>query len=104
MDWISKLKIKHFSGLYSRDGLPRKIRKECGIINLDDIQGAGTHWVCYRNIDSIVEYFDPFGLIMPNEAVMYFNTASPFGKRIVYSMKYKIATQFYADTCVYIIS
>ena len=86
MDWISKLKIKHFSGWYSRDGLPRKIRKECGIINLDDIQGAGTHWVCYRNIDSIVEYFDPFGLIMPKEAVMYFNTASPFGKRIVYSI------------------
>ena len=40
MDWISKLKIKHFSGVYSRDGLPRRIRKECGIINLDDIQGA----------------------------------------------------------------
>ena len=86
MDWISKLKIKHFRGVYSRDGLPRKIRKECGIINLDDIQGAGTHWVCYRNIDSIVEYFDPFGLIMLNEAVMYFNTASPSGKRIVYSI------------------
>ena len=28
-------------GIYSRDALPRKIRKECGIINLDDIAGAG---------------------------------------------------------------
>ena len=68
MDWIAKLKIKHFRGIYSR-----KIRKECGIINLDNIQGVGTHWVCYRNLDSIlgkpvVEYFDSFGLIMPNEA------------------------------------
>ncbi|CAH3183754.1 unnamed protein product [Porites lobata] len=53
-------------GIYSRDGLPKKIRKECGIINLDDMTGPGTHWVCYRNIDNVVEYFDPFGLIMSN--------------------------------------
>ena len=83
MDWVKKLGIKHLRGIYSRDGLPRKISKEGGIINLDDIQGAGTHWVCYRNLTSVVEYFDPFGLIMPNEALKYFNTS---GKRIVYSI------------------
>ena len=83
MDWIKKLNIKHFRGIYSRDGLPHAIRKECGIINLDDMNGPGTHWVCYRNIDNVVEYFDPFGLIMPNEALEYFRTS---GKRIVYSM------------------
>ena len=83
--WIglTKIGIKHLRGVYSRDGLPRKIRKECGIINLDDIQGASTHWACYRILDSIVEYFDPFGLIMPNEAREYFNTS---GKQIVYSI------------------
>ena len=69
--------------MYSRDGLPRKIRKECGIINLDDIQGTGTHWVCYRNLTGVVEYFDPFGLLMPNEAREYFNTS---GKQIAYSI------------------
>ena len=83
MEWVKRLGIKHFRGIYSRDGLPKKIRKECGIINLDDIQGPGTHWVCYRNINNVVEYFDPFGLIMPNEALEYFRTS---GKRIVYSM------------------
>ena len=83
MDWVKKLGIKHFRGIYSRDGLPHKIRKECGIINLDDMTGPGTDWVCYRNIDNLVEYFDPFGLIMPNEALEYFHTS---GKRIVYSM------------------
>ena len=89
MNWVEKRNIKHFRGIYSRDGLPHKIGKECGIINLDDIQGAGTHWVCYRNLDSmegslpVVEYFDPFGLIMPNEALEYFRTAK---KRIVYSI------------------
>ena len=83
MDWVKKLGIKHFRRIYSRDGLPKKIRKECGVINLDDMTGPGTHWVCYRNIDNVVEYFDPFGLIMPNEALEYFHTS---GKRIVYSM------------------
>ena len=91
MKWVKKLGIERLRGIYSRDQLPKKIRKECGIISLDDIQGPGTHWVCYRNLDSVlgkpvVEYFDPFGLIMPNEALKYFNTASPSGKRIVYSM------------------
>ena len=83
MNWVKRLGIKHFRGIYSRNGLPHKIRKECGIINLDDIKGPGTHWVCYRNINNVVEYFDPFGLIMPNEALEYFRTS---GKRIVYSM------------------
>ena len=83
MDWVKKLGLKHFRGIYSRDNLPQKIKKECGIINLDDMQGPGTHWVCYRNLDSVVEYFDPFGLIMPNEALKYFRSS---GKHIVYSL------------------
>ena len=89
MDWVKKLGIKHFRGICSRDGLPKKIRKECGIINVDDITGPGTHWVCYRNLDGgstsrspqnppaawsgVIEYFDPFGLIMPNEVLDYFH-------------------------------
>ena len=36
MYWVKKLSIKHLRGIYSRDGLPNKIRKACGIINLDD--------------------------------------------------------------------
>ena len=76
MEWVKRLGIKHFRGIYSRDGLPSKIKKECGIINLDDITGPGTHWVCYRNITNVVEYFDPLGLIMPNEVLEYFHTGS----------------------------
>ena len=83
MEWVKKLGIKHLRGIYSRDRLPQKIKKECGIINLDDMQGPGTHWVCYRNLDSVVEYFDPFGLIMPSEALKYFRSS---GKHIVYSI------------------
>ena len=60
-----------------------KIGKECGIVNLDDIQGPGTHWVWYRNLDdNFVEYFDPFGLLMPQEIYHYLASS---GKRLIYS-------------------
>ena len=52
------------------------------MINLADTQGPGTHWVCYRNLDSFVEYFDPFGLIMPHEVYQYLLTP---GKKLIYS-------------------
>ena len=82
--WIDKLGIKHFRSIYSRDALPESInKKECGIINLDDIEGQGTHWVCYRNLEkNLVEYLDPFGLIMPYEIRDYLLTS---GKIIIYS-------------------
>ena len=55
---LKKLGIKHFRDILSRNALPKKIGKECGRVNLDDNQGPGTHRVCYRNIDSFVEYLD----------------------------------------------
>ena len=82
-DWITKLGIKRFRDIFSRDALPTKIKKECGIVNLEDNQGPGTHWVCYRNLDSFVEYFDPFGFsIMPHEIYHYLLSS---GKKPIYS-------------------
>ena len=82
--WIDDLKIKHFRSIFSRDRLPDQIRKkECGIINLDSIEGEGTHWVCYRNLEeNMTEYFDPFGLIMPHEIRHYLLTS---GEKVIYS-------------------
>ena len=79
INWIKKLKIKHFRGIFSRDTLPNKINEpEVGIINLDTKIGPGTHWICYRNVDKqICEYFDSFGLIMP-----FCNTRSPLMKTL----------------------
>ena len=83
IDWVKKLKIKHFRGIYSRDNLPQKMKKdEVGIINLDSQIGAGTHWVAYRNGDKYVEYFDSFGLIMPKEIMQFMSTS---GKQLMYS-------------------
>ena len=82
--WIDDLEIKYFRSIYSRDRLPDQIKKkQCGIINLDSIEGQGTHWVCYRNIDKqMVEYFDPFGLIMPHEVYHYLAKS---GKKVIFS-------------------
>ena len=83
LNWVKKLGIKHFRGIYSRDALPDRIkRNEVGIINLDSQIGPGTHWVAYRNSKNGAEYFDSFGLIMPNEVMKYLRTS---GKQIFYS-------------------
>lgn len=62
------------------DELPSRIRRgaECGIINLDDSRGLGTHWVAYKKgkFDKRVTYFDPVGnLRPPPRIVMYFNSS-----------------------------
>ena len=83
LNWVKKFRIKHFRGIYSRDALPMKMLKnEVGIINLDSQIGPGTHWVAYRNGDKHAEYFDSFGLIMPDEVMNYLRTS---GKQIFYS-------------------
>ncbi len=49
-----------------RDTLPRRAHKnECGVVNLDSVQSAGTHWVAYKKTGDIVHYFDSFGNLQP---------------------------------------
>ena len=84
INWVNQLGIKHFRGVFSRDDLPSEINEpEVGIINLDSKIGPGTHWVCYRNDDKdLCEYFDSFGLLMPNDVLKYLQTS---GEKIIYS-------------------
>ena len=54
--------------MFSKNKLPTTQNKqECGIINLDDHIGPGTHWTCYYDN----YYFDPFGLSPPKEVLAY---------------------------------
>ena len=71
MDFINKFKIKHFQGIYMRDGLPL-LQRGCGIMNLDLESGNGTHWTCWywKNHDTCY-YFDSFGLAPPTEFYRY---------------------------------
>lgn len=75
------LKIPFFRGVFMKDALPAKVWKnETGIVNLDNTDGPGTHWVCYKKLQNKVYYFDSFGnLPPPQELHRYFqNTDSLF--------------------------
>ena len=72
MDAVKKLKIPNFRGVFMRDNLPTKpLKRECGILNLDDISGRGTHWVCWYKTEKRSSYFDSFGIQPPKEVIDY---------------------------------
>jgi len=72
IDVAKKLGIKNFRGVFVRDELPKKCKnKECGILNLDDSDGNGTHWVCWFKKSSKKLCFDSYGLPPPVELVNY---------------------------------
>ena len=51
-----------FNGVYSRNNLPNKIKKGAYVINLDEYENTGTHWVSLFVKVSKVTYFDSFGI------------------------------------------
>jgi hypothetical protein len=71
-DAAKKIKIPRFRGVFVRDILPRKARKqECGILNLDGSSGNGTHWVAWEKRDDAKYYFDSYGIQPPLELIRY---------------------------------
>ena len=67
-----KLGIKNFRGVVCRDELPIKPKaNECGIVNLDDGDSRGSHWVAYFKKGNIKIYCDSYGLHPPDEIIKY---------------------------------
>ena len=67
-----KLNIPNFIGVFMRDSLPKKPRRnECGILNLDDSNGSGTHYCGFLKNGKDKIYFDSYGLHPPTELVKY---------------------------------
>jgi hypothetical protein len=58
LDYTSK---KYFKGVYSIDQLPRRERGAY-VINLDNHDEPGSHWVAVFDDGENVEYFDSFGV------------------------------------------
>ena len=51
-----------FDGVYSRNNLPNKIKKGTYVINLDEYENTGTHWVSlFVKVNKVI-YFDSFGI------------------------------------------
>ena len=72
IDYVKKLNIPNFRGVFMRDTLPKSARNiECAIVNLNTSKEKGSHWVCYykKGINRI--YFDSFGQITPIEIQNY---------------------------------
>ena len=51
-----------FNGVYSRNNLPNKIKKGAYVINLDEYENTGTHWVSLFVKTKYTVYFDSFGV------------------------------------------
>ena len=49
-----------FNGVYSGDNLPKKIEKGAYVINLDEYENTGTHWVSLFVKPKYTVYFDSF--------------------------------------------
>ena len=63
LDAAKKLNILNIRGVFSRDELPKKPRRnECGILNLDDSNGGGCHCCNFLKNGKEKIYFDCYGL------------------------------------------
>ena len=51
-----------FNGVYSRNNLPKTIKKGTYIINLDEYKNTGKHWIALFVKTNEVIYFDSFGI------------------------------------------
>jgi len=73
-DAVKKIGLKNIRGVFLRDTLPRKTkRNECAIMNLDDTSGNGTHWVMWFKRGNDKFYFGSFGSSPPTELKNYLN-------------------------------
>ena len=60
--------------MYSRNNLPNKIKKEAYVINLDEYENTGTHWVALFVKPKYTVYFDSFGIEnIPKEINKFIN-------------------------------
>ena len=64
-EWCGRLKIP-LKGIFARNERMEKNHSPC-VINLDSLEGTGTHWVCCWFSQNHFEYFDSFGLPPPLE-------------------------------------
>ena len=70
----NKLHIPTFQRVFVRDNLPSKPDKnECGVLNLDDSLGNGTHWTTWYQKNNKNFYFDSCGIQPPRESQKYQN-------------------------------
>ena len=53
---------QRFNGVYSRNNLPKTIKKGAYVINLDEDENTATHWIALFVKPKYTVYFDSFGI------------------------------------------
>ena len=61
-----------FNGVFSRDNLPNTIKNSAYVLNLDEYQDIGTHWVALYVNNKTATYFDSFGVEHIPKEIMKF--------------------------------
>ena len=51
-----------FNSVFSRKNLPKRIKDEAYVINLDEYADVGTHWIALFCKKNQIVYFDSFGV------------------------------------------
>ena len=51
-----------FNGVYSRNNLPKQIKDGAYVINLDEYEDIGTHWIALFCKKNEIVFFDSFGV------------------------------------------
>ena len=84
-----------FQGVHPRDDLPPVIKTGAYVINLDDMDGPGTHWVAVYCKYKKVTYFDSFAVGHIPEEVKIF-----VGDKKIRSNMYRLQ-HYYSIMCGY---
>ena len=73
---MSNLKIdkilknnENYIGTYSKDNVPILKNNQSTIINLQDSDKKGSHWVSYKKIGNKIFYFDSYGVAFINDII-----------------------------------
>jgi len=68
-----RMRIPYFRSIFMRITLQqRECRNESSIVNLNNADGPGTHWMAYAKQRYCAVYFDSFGHLQPpKELVRY---------------------------------
>ena len=103
IDAILKLDstAKHsFNGVYAMDKLPPLPQNGSYVLNLDNSDEPGSHWVVAWFYNDMTEYFDPFGLPPADKRCLHFLGPNMFYNTVKLQLLLSNACGFY---CIYFV-
>ena len=106
-DYVKKLNIPNFRGVFMRDELPKKPwTNECGIVNFNTSLEPGSHWVAYYKNGQNRTAFDSYGQVILKELKDYLKTDKEKKAEVIQrntDIVQKFNTQICGHLCLYVI-